>query len=135
METTPKANWGLKQIGIYALALCLGLALAYVGFSVFSVKTVSVPAISSRVVSPQNVVPVPPPPPAAPAAVEKPVQEAVAPAFTLNGIFVSGPDSYVLINNEVLRVNDSLQGATVKNIQPDRVVLQFDGKDITLYVQ
>lgn len=53
--------------------------------------------------------------------------------FQLSGITFSGSDRLALVNNQVLGVGDKLpEGAVVKSISTDAVLLEFQGKNIEL---
>ncbi len=53
--------------------------------------------------------------------------------FLLTGITASGGTNLAVINNQVVGTGDTLrEGAAVKSIQADRVVLELDGKQIVL---
>lgn len=85
-----------------------------------------------------------PPQVQAPAPVPAP-QEAQAPAppidakkklqesLVLNGIFFSGDEGYALINNQIVKQGDLIEGATVKQISLNEVELEFEGSTIKLY--
>jgi len=55
--------------------------------------------------------------------------------FVLSGIFFSDNDSYALVNNKIVRENDSVDGATVKTITANTVELDSKGLLITLATQ
>lgn len=85
-----------------------------------------------------------PPQVQAPAPVPAP-QEAQAPAppidakkkleesLVLNGIFFSGDEGCALINNQIVKQGDLIEGATVKQISLNEVELEFEGSTIKLY--
>ena len=55
--------------------------------------------------------------------------------FVLSGIFFSDNDSYALVNNKIVRENDSVDGATVKTITANTVELDSGGMLTTLATQ
>lgn len=56
--------------------------------------------------------------------------------FQLSGITFSGSDRLALVNNQVLGVGDKLsEGAMVKSIADDSVILEFEGKTIELLLR
>ncbi|MCG2714474.1 MAG: hypothetical protein L6308_06535 [Candidatus Omnitrophica bacterium] len=55
--------------------------------------------------------------------------------FVLSGIFFSDNDSYALVNNKIVRENDSVDGARVKTITANTVELDSGGMLITLATQ
>jgi len=66
-----------------------------------------------------------------PETLKKPAQ-AQEPVLNLNGIFFEKKKGYALINNQILSVKDTIEGATVKEIGLNKVVLEFEGREITL---
>jgi type II secretory pathway component PulC len=55
------------------------------------------------------------------------------PSLILNGIFFSKDDSYALINNQILREGESIEGLLVKKISSTEVELQnLENKDSSL---
>lgn len=57
----------------------------------------------------------------------------VKPRFLLNGIFASDESaSYALINNQIAKVGDRIDGAVVKRINQDSVELESGSKNIVL---
>ena len=60
---------------------------------------------------------------------KKPPSQA---SFILNGIFFSNNDGYALINNQIVRVNDYVDGAKVGLITANIVELDNAGQTITL---
>jgi len=52
--------------------------------------------------------------------------------FILNGIFFSDNDGYALINNQIVRENDYIDGAKVSLITANNVQLDSAGQTITL---
>jgi len=59
-------------------------------------------------------------------------QKAPETTFVLNGIFFSDNDGYALINNQIVRENDLVDGAKVKKITANSVELNSQEKLITL---
>lgn len=81
------------------------------------------------------------------AAVQQPITAEVLPAkqelpaeekkpaevnFILNGIFVSDNDGYALVNNQIVRENDLVDGAKVVKITANTVELNNNGKLVSL---
>jgi type II secretory pathway component PulC len=54
------------------------------------------------------------------------------PDFVLNGIFVSDNDGYALVNNQIVRENETVDGAKVKKITATSVELDLEGVITTL---
>lgn len=65
-------------------------------------------------------------------AVYRTVQEI---SFQLKAISFSEGMSVAMINNQVLKVGDLIEGYTVKSIQPKQVVIEKDGQSKTLKLQ
>ena len=60
---------------------------------------------------------------------------APRPNLILSGIVYSpNSDSYGIINDKVVRVGESVQGAKLVQVAPDKVVLDYDGQRIELPV-
>lgn len=55
--------------------------------------------------------------------------------FTLNGVICSEDDSWAIINNDVVRVGDTLGGAKVISIVPQKVTLLFKDERFDLEVK
>ncbi|MDP2831372.1 MAG: hypothetical protein Q8O02_03905, partial [Candidatus Omnitrophota bacterium] len=53
-------------------------------------------------------------------------------SFVLNGIFFSDEDGYALVNNQIVRENDYVDGAKVGLITVNTVKLDNAGQTITL---
>lgn len=68
--------------------------------------------------------------PQAPSPLAAPVKEA--PLFVLSGIFFSDDEGYALINNQIVKEKDFIQGAAVKIISKDSVELESGGSIIKL---
>lgn len=68
--------------------------------------------------------------PAVPDAV--PAQESQAPSLRLRGLSRSGTRSWAFINDRMLKVGDTVEGAEVVEILSDRVKLRSGGKVFTL---
>ena len=120
---------------LYILVLISGLFLSHFIFSLLKDKAkpvvlqqkIALQAEKTKISAPALVfAPIPP----APIAEEK--KNAVT-SFVLNGIFFSDDNSYALINNQIVRENDSVDGAKVKIITEDSVVLDNAGVTIKLH--
>ena len=55
--------------------------------------------------------------------------------LTLNGIIEGQGEPLAIINNNILKAGDYVDGARVINIGPDRVVLFYDNKEILLRIK
>ncbi|PIP19828.1 MAG: hypothetical protein COX41_00730 [Candidatus Omnitrophica bacterium CG23_combo_of_CG06-09_8_20_14_all_41_10] len=54
------------------------------------------------------------------------------PSLILNGVFFQKDKGYALINNRILYTGDKIEGATIKEINLEKVDLEFEGRIITL---
>jgi len=59
-------------------------------------------------------------------------QPAVMPSLVLNGIFFTGNDGYCLINNQILKAGDEIEGVVVEKINEQEVELSNRGTTIKL---
>lgn len=57
------------------------------------------------------------------------------PSLVLNGIFFTDDEAYALINNQVFKENDAINGVRIIAIHPDSVDLVFEGRNFTLRVE
>ena len=55
--------------------------------------------------------------------------------FKLNGIVWGADDSWAIINDEIVRAGDTLDGAKVVSIKPQKVVLSFKDAEFDLVVK
>ena len=124
----------LKPYLFYFLIFIVGLFLSSLIFMVITRKieppVISEPAkirpISNK--EPETSQPLPD------AAVANLTEEEIKPEknFILNGIFYSGNNGYALVNNQIIKENDSVDGAQVEKITANSVELNNEGKIITL---
>ncbi len=132
-DTKPAA----KPYILYILILAAGLFISNFIFTLLRHKTGTVaarnntePAVKTLV---KEIAAVPSPIiPPAPLSAENKVPKT---AFILNGIFFSDNDGYALVNNQIVRENDLVDGAEVKTITANTVELDNAGKIITLATQ
>ena len=54
------------------------------------------------------------------------------PDFLLNGIMFSKAQSYALINGKVVRIGESVDGATLIKVTDEQAVLDYGGREIVL---
>jgi len=122
-----------KTYLLYILVVCLGAVIANI-FLGFFAKPVKVAKVNKAVASPV----LPPVAPAAPkvlppAASSLPIPAAEAkrqpefPPLVLNGVFFSQAEGYALINNQIVKEGDTVDGAVVKRIRLEEVELEFEG--------
>ena len=60
--------------------------------------------------------------------------EEAASELTLSSILVSTKRRVAIINGQILKRNESIQGARIVAIEPDRVVLDNAGKKVELFL-
>jgi len=122
---------GPKPFLLYILILLAGIYLSSFIFSLLGhkIKTAQAPKPQAAIAIQQPAVLSPLPEQPVLAKEEKKAPEA---AFVLNGIFFSDNDGYALINNQIVRENESVDGSKVKKITANTVELDSQGKLITL---
>jgi type II secretory pathway component PulC len=120
-----------KPILLYILILLAGLFLAQLIFNLLSnnIKTNLKPKANPQPVTIQPAAPAALPPLTSAPPETKKSPEAT---FVLNGIFFSDNSSYALVNNQIVRENDYVDGAKVNSITTRAVELENDGQIITL---
>lgn len=64
--------------------------------------------------------------------ITKEVQTKKETKFVLNGVFFSDNEGYALINNQIVRAGDDIDGAKIKSIMLEGVELESEGKLIKL---
>ncbi|MCX5693552.1 MAG: hypothetical protein NT014_00210 [Candidatus Omnitrophica bacterium] len=121
----------VKPLFFYILILLVGLLLGNLIFNFISHKI-------NNQVTPKKNIPIateavkPPLPPIQPAQTQEEKKPAEKTPFILNGIFYSDNNGYALINNQIVRENDYVDGAKVSLITTDKVELDNAGQIITL---
>ncbi len=55
-----------------------------------------------------------------------------APNFNLTGIVYSPKDSFCIINDQVIKVGEDIQGAKLVNVGPNEVILDYKGNKVQL---
>mgnify|MGYP003394695586 CR=1 FL=1 len=146
----PVNKFDFKTIFLYVVLIGLGAVLANYAFNFFTPKhsKSAAPqfqnAISKPVAQPLiKFIPgkqhaATPPLPAVEKKKDQPlisIKKKVTPAvnpYTLSGIFFSGNQSSCIINDKILELGDSVEGAKVIRIDPEEVELQLESKTIKL---
>lgn len=59
-------------------------------------------------------------------------QAMQAPNFNLTGIVYSPKDSFCIINDQVIKVGEDIQGAKLINVGPNEVILDYKGSKVQL---
>ncbi|MDD5408958.1 MAG: hypothetical protein PHC71_02575 [Candidatus Omnitrophica bacterium] len=114
-----------KTFLLYSLMLA---AILLLGGHIF--KTLNHKIVPPQVSEPPQAVPIQAPlATPAPLPEEQPKPEK---KFVLNGIFFSDDNGYALVNNQIVKENDSVEGAKVEKITVDTVEINNEGKIITL---
>lgn len=119
-----------KPVILYLLILLAGLLLGNFVFNLLrhqiqttqTIKKNVLPVVQTTVLPPAPVLPVVPIPEKKPRDVN----------FILNGIFYSDNDGYALVNNQIVRENDYVDGAKVGLITTNSVELDYAGEKIML---
>jgi hypothetical protein len=121
-----KLGSNLKVLAVYLLTVCLGIIIAKFLFDYLK-GPVNKPKKSTRVVAiKEKQSPKP-----FPASVSTTRKESKEPLI-LNGIFFSQEEPYALINNQIVKESETIEGATVKRIKVDEVELERQGSILTL---
>ncbi len=122
-----------KPLLVYILILLAGILLSKFIFAMLNHKPQN-DNLAWKTQRPQSkeIRTIPPPTPTptvVPASVLPPENNKVPePKFILNGIFFSENNGYALVNNQIVRENDSVDGAKVIKITANTVELDSDGK-------
>ena len=61
-----------------------------------------------------------------------PKEEKNLPDFVVNGIVISPDGNIALINDQIIRAGDNIEGARVERIEDSRVVLSYEGRETVL---
>lgn len=91
----------------------------------------SLPALPPLAAKPSVEPPASTPPPIAGSLVELPVIEP-QPKLVLNGIVLSEDGNIALINDQILKAGDNIDGALVEEISADQVLLSYKAQKIAL---
>jgi len=133
-DTRPAHN----PILLYILVLLAGLFLGNIIFNILNKKArpqetpkKTIPAGQLAVIPHVSGV-TPAEPPKEESKTPEPDLESEKRNFVLNGIFFSANSRYALINNRIVKENDSVSGAKVRKITPNSVELELEGKITTL---
>lgn len=129
-NSLPPKTSKFRSFLLYVLILLAGLWLGNFIFNQLSHLIQGTPAPKQDNLTPAQIAPEPAP--AAP--INQPAEEIKPPKsnFILNGIFFSNNDGYALVNNQIVRENDYVDGAKVSSITSNTVELDNAGEVITL---
>jgi len=133
-ERKPK----LKPYLLYTLVIVLGFFIANIIFNIFAKHLQNNTKVLVRTDVVTKIQPHPELPQDASSSLEtKPplflkTQKQPPPSLVLNGVFFSGDEGYALINNQVAKVGDIIDGARLLQITLDGVELEAEGVTIKL---
>lgn len=121
----------LKSYSIYVLAVCLGLFIASIFFNLFTrhlqvndFKEVQDVNLSQALPKDSNST-----------ALTAEFKKESHPSLVLNGVFFSQNQGYALINNQIVKEGDMVEGARVLRIGLEEVELELEGLTIKLFAR
>ncbi len=122
----------LKVYLLYFLVACSGLFIGNIFFNFLSapkdiLTRLARPSVKEALPQPRDEIPLE----TAPTASVGPAKK-LRELLVLNGIFSSQDEGYALINNQIVKEGDLIEGATVKRIGLNEVELEFQGSTIKL---
>lgn len=124
----------IKVIALYALIICFGLIIANIVFGFLNHPLPTVPLKEKAKVD--NKVEVVSKPkeitPKEPIQSQPIIKNEPEKSYVLNGIFFSQDEGYALINNQIVKTGDKVDGAIVLRISADEVELNSSGTTIKL---
>lgn len=124
----PKARPGVKVFLAYALVVVAAIFLMNLFYKLISASRPTKPVIQS-VPTQINTAPPSSSPVSAAPVVQGPVFNR---RLDLNGVFYSGDEAYALMNNQIIKVGDVIEGAIVKRISLEGVELEKDGQFVQI---
>lgn len=134
MDRKPK----LKPYLLYTLVIVLGFFIANILFNIFTKPFQNNTKVLVRTDVVTKIQPHPELPQDAPSSLETNLplplktQKQPPPSLVLNGVFFSGDEGYALINNQIAKVGDIIDGAKVLQITLEEVELEAEGVTIKL---
>lgn len=120
-----------RPILLFIFVIVLGLFAGNMLFSLLTrPKAKPMPSLASPAVTPVNKIDIP-------IQTEKPAPpleriRTTEPNLILSGVYFQGKLGYALINNKILKTEDTILGARVESISLEKVILEFEGRKITL---
>lgn len=57
-----------------------------------------------------------------------PAKKEISELLVLNGVFFSGKEGYAIINNQIVKKGDVIEGALIKRIELGLVEVEYEGK-------
>lgn len=134
-QKKPKSH--LKTFSLFISVAIFGILAAGILFRFF---TPSLPAKAAKAPQPAKIN-IPVKLPSAQQATAEEKKAAVEPekaasempsSLVLNGVFFSENEGYALINNQIVKQGDSIEGATLTKIGLDEVELEINGQPFKL---
>ena len=126
----PPKHAKTNPILLYILILSAGFLLANFIFTLLKNKIKTTPTAIEKILPISQAIIV-----SSPAIIARaPLEEEKPPEtnFVLNGIFFSDNDGYALVNNQIVREKDFVDGAKVSLITANKIELNNAGQIITL---
>jgi len=119
----PKAKPGIKVVLFYILIVVAAIFMMNLFYRLISTSHPAKPApLPTQAKNPSPEVPAMP--------------EVQGPVFSrrldLNGVFYSGNEAYALMNNQIIKVGDIIEGAVVKRISLEGVELEKEGQFVQI---
>ncbi|MCX5712712.1 MAG: general secretion pathway protein GspB [Candidatus Omnitrophica bacterium] len=120
-----------RSVLLYVFVLACGIILANVAFSIITrpspgIRVASVKEKPAASASLRQDMPI------AETYVPAVAEESKTPKLVLSGVFFSQVSSYAIINNQIVKEGDTIEGVVVKRINQDDVLLEASGVPFTL---
>lgn len=126
----------LKTYLLYVLVVCAGLFAVNIFFTFLArpkiISKIDIKPLAAATVAKQENKQEEPSVAVQPAPAASPVTATSSGMFVLNGIFFSQEEGYALVNNHIVKVSDTVDGALVKRIDVSEVELEMDGSSVRL---
>lgn len=138
VSTEKKPQSKIQKYLTYALVVCLGffigsIFLSLIGKSLKNKSAILVKNKPSLPATPQPATDIKvAPKPEAPASPVIETTEPLPDTFVLNGVFFSQAEGYALVNNQIVKEGERVNGATVVKITLNQVELTKEGSTIKL---
>lgn len=123
-----------KQTSITFIGIALGILLSWMSMHKLTISSPTQKTAQPKTTQPLRI-PSPPPSTAAPAPSNTPdtqTSRQQMPEFLLNGIVLSEEGNLALINDQITKVGDEIEGAKIEEITNTQVVLDFKNQKILL---
>lgn len=123
----------IRTLLLYAVTLCLGVFAAKILWTILEKVTLiekPIPLEEPLQISKEEIPQIEPKIESLAPTIE--TKRELKEKLVLNGVFFSEGQKYALINNQIVKVGDSIIGAKVKRITLEEVELEFEGSIIKL---